>query len=61
MKSSVTIIGEDRQSSRDSLTIHRGDFRATTSNKQLNFVQHLFATLKQQGRAAVVVTDNVLF
>src|SRR5213078_4620192 len=37
------------------------DFWATTSNKQLNFVQHIKTLLKQHGRAAIVVPDNVLF
>jgi len=39
----------------------REDFWATTSNKQLNFIQHVKTLLKQNGRAAVVVPDNVLF
>jgi type I restriction enzyme M protein len=39
----------------------RDDFTVTTSNKQLNFIQHVLTTLKQGGRAAVVVPDNVLF
>jgi type I restriction enzyme M protein len=41
--------------------VERGDFWTTTSNKQLNFVQHVKTLLKQNGRAAVVVPDNVLF
>ncbi|HDY69784.1 MAG TPA: SAM-dependent DNA methyltransferase, partial [Actinobacteria bacterium] len=41
--------------------IERDDFWATTSNKQLNFVQHVKTLLRQNGRAAVVVPDNVLF
>ncbi len=41
--------------------VERGDFWTTTSNKQLNFVQHVKTLLKQSGRAAVVVPDNVLF
>ncbi len=41
-------------------TIVRDDFRASTSNKQLNFVQHIKTILKVGGRAAVVVPDNVL-
>ncbi len=41
--------------------IERDDFWATTSNKQLNFVQHIKTLLKQHGRAAVVLPDNVLF
>lgn len=60
-KSSVTIVGEDGESSKESLVITRDDFWATTSNKQLNFVQHVFSILKQHGRAAVVLPDNVLF
>ena len=40
---------------------NRQDFWATTSNKQLNFVQHIRTMLKTTGRAAVVVPDNVLF
>ncbi len=45
----------------DELTYNRQDFWATTSNKQLNFVQHIRTMLKTSGRAAVVVPDNVLF
>jgi type I restriction enzyme M protein len=60
-KSSVTIIGEGGEKSTESLTINRDDFWATTSNKQLNFLQHIFTILKQHGRAAVVLPDNVLF
>jgi type I restriction enzyme M protein len=43
------------------LTVVRTDFDATTSNKQLNFLQHVKSLLKEHGRAAVVVPDNVLF
>jgi type I restriction enzyme M protein len=39
----------------------RDDFVVSTSNKQLNFIQHVLTTLKSGGRAAVVVPDNVLF
>ena len=60
-KSSVTIIGADGEQSKESLTINRDDFWATTSNKQLNFLQHIFTLLKQHGHAAVVLPDNVLF
>ena len=41
--------------------MERPDFWATTSNKQLNFVQHVQTLLEMHGRAAVVVPDNVLF
>jgi len=39
----------------------RDDFVVSTSNKQLNFLQHVLTILKPGGRAAVVVPDNVLF
>jgi type I restriction enzyme M protein len=39
----------------------RDDFVVETSNKQLNFVQHVMTLLKPGGRAAIVVPDNVLF
>jgi type I restriction enzyme M protein len=39
----------------------RDDFTITTSNKQLNFIQHIMTILKPGGRAAVVVPDNCLF
>ena len=39
----------------------RKDFWATTNNKQLNFVQHIYTLLKENGKAAVVIPDNVLF
>jgi type I restriction enzyme M protein len=60
-KSSTTIVAEGGKVSRETETIERDDFWATTSNKQLNFVQHVKTLLKQHGRAAVVVPDNVLF
>ncbi len=60
-KSSVTIVNEAGEQQKESLTINRDDFWASTSNKQLNFLQHIFTILKQHGRAAVVLPDNVLF
>ncbi len=47
--------------SRESITYDRDDFWVTSSNKQLNFVQHIKTLLKIDGEAAVVVPDNVLF
>jgi type I restriction enzyme M protein len=41
--------------------IRRDDFWASTSNKQLNFLQHVKSLLRIHGRAAIVVPDNVLF
>jgi type I restriction-modification system DNA methylase subunit len=60
-KSSVMVVNEEGDEERQALTVLREDFWATTSNKQLNFVQHVKSLLKMQGRAAVVVPDNVLF
>lgn len=60
-KSSTTIVAEDGKINRETETIERDDFWATTSNKQLNFMQHVKTLLRQHGRAAVVVPDNVLF
>jgi len=60
-KSSVTIVNEEGRAEKESLTVHRDDFWASTSNKQLNFVQHVYTLLRQHGRASVVVPDNVLF
>ena len=55
------IVGENGKVSTEKDLIERDDFWATTSNKQLNFVQHIKTLLKPHGRAAVVVPDNVLF
>ncbi|MDN5851102.1 MAG: SAM-dependent methyltransferase [Gammaproteobacteria bacterium] len=52
-KSSVTIVNDAGETTKESLTIHRDDFWSSTSNKQLNFVQHIFTILKQGGRAAL--------
>ena len=52
---------DEGEQEKDDLTYNRQDFWATTSNKQLNFVQHIRTMLKTTGRAAVVVPDNVLF
>ncbi|MGX3097550.1 type I restriction-modification system subunit M [Helicobacter sp. 23-1046] len=60
-KSSTKIMGEDGSIKRESETYTREDFIATTSNKQLNFLQHIMSLLKIGGKAAVVLPDNVLF
>lgn len=61
-KSSVTVTNGDGSKDKESLTYSRNDFWAqSTSNKQLNFVQHVWSLLKINGSAAVVVPDNVLF
>lgn len=63
VKGSVTYVGEGGKQTRSSndLTVLRPDFWAATSNKQLNFVQHVISLLKIGGRAALVLPDNVLY
>ena len=58
-RSSITIAADG--SKRSNLTYERDDFWSTTSNKQFNFLQHIKTILKTDGRAAVVLPDNVLF
>lgn len=60
-KSTLTITNEAGEQEREEFEYNRQDFWATTSNKQLNFVQHIRTLLKENGKAAVVVPDNVLF
>jgi type I restriction enzyme M protein len=60
-KSSITIMNGEGKADKETLTYERQDFWATTSNKQLNFLQHVKTLLKINGRAAIVVPDNVLF
>ncbi|BAP77618.1 N-6 DNA methylase [Pseudomonas sp. MT-1] len=60
-KSSMSFTNAEGEQEKDDLTYNRQDFWTTTSNKQLNFVQHIRSMLKSTGRAAVVVPDNVLF
>lgn len=60
-KSSITVFGADGRVGREDIAYERQDFWVTTTNKQLNFVQHIAKMLQIDGRAAVVVPDNVLF
>ena len=60
-KSSITFVNAEGESERASLVVERPDFWAATSNKQLNFLQHVRTLLENHGRAAIVVPDNVLF
>ena len=60
-RSSVTIFNGEGKADKNSLTYERQDFWATTSNKQLNFLQHVKTVLKIHGKAGIVVPDNVLF
>ncbi|SMG22654.1 type I restriction enzyme M protein [Marivirga sericea] len=60
-KSSMTITNEEGEQEKQELSYNRQDFWATSSNKQLNFLQHIRSLLKINGEAAVVLPDNVLF
>ena len=60
-KSSMTFTNEEGEQEREDLVYNRQDFWASTSNKQLNFLQHIRTLLKENGVAAVVLPDNVLF
>ena len=57
----MTMVNEAGEAEREDLVVVRDDFWASTSNKQLNFLQHIKTMLKIGGRAAVVLPDNVLF
>lgn len=60
-KSSSKITNEQGEQKKEELTYNRQDFWESTSNKQLNFLQHIKTILKTTGKAAVVLPDNVLF
>ncbi len=60
-KSSMTFTNDEGEQDTEDLTYNRQDFWVSTSNKQLNFVQHIKTLLKSTGVAAVVLPDNVLF
>ena len=60
-KSSLTFTNEEGEQEEEDLVYNRQDFWTTSSNKQLNFLQHINTLLKADGKAAVVVPDNVLF
>ena len=55
------MVGQDGQVSTERENYEREDFKFTTSNKQLNFLQHIMTILNDFGRAGVVLPDNVLF
>jgi type I restriction enzyme M protein len=60
-KSSITVVSDSGRADREDVAYSRNDFWTTTTNKQLNFMQHIASMLNVPGRAAVVVPDNVLF
>jgi type I restriction enzyme M protein len=60
-KQSYRIVRDDGEIDTEREDYDRQDFFVTTSNKQLNFLQHIMTVLAENGRAAVVMPDNVLF
>lgn len=60
-KSSYKVVGEDGSVSTEHESYEREDFKFSTSNKQLNFLQHIMTILDTHGRVGVVLPDNVLF
>jgi type I restriction enzyme M protein len=61
-KSSVTYVTDTGEIKREAQTVVREDFWTSGTNKQLNFLQHVYSILKTDGgTAAIVVPDNVLF
>lgn len=60
-KQSLLFVNEEGDTEKEDQVIVREDFWTSTSNKQLNFVQHFYSLLKINGRAAVVLPDNVLY
>ena len=60
-KSSITIVNGEGKADKETLVYERQDFWATTSNKQLNFLQHVKTITKINGKVAIVAPDNVLF
>jgi len=60
-KSGITVVNGEGKLDKHTVVYSRPAFWITTTNKQLNFVQHVKSLLEINGRAAVVVPDNVLF
>ncbi len=58
---SYRIVRDDGEIDTEREDYDRQDFFVTTSNKQLNFLQHIMTVLAPTGEAAVVLPDNVLF
>lgn len=60
-KQSLLFVNEEGDTEKEDQVVLREDFWTSTSNKQLNFVQHIYTLLKIDGRTGMVVPDNVLF
>ncbi|AMW10141.1 DNA methyltransferase [Streptomyces qaidamensis] len=60
-KSAITSFGRNGVVEKENDHYPRNDFRITTTNKQINFLQHIMSLMAMNGRAAVIVPDNVLY
>ncbi|WP_315757892.1 MULTISPECIES: class I SAM-dependent DNA methyltransferase [unclassified Bradyrhizobium] len=59
-RSSVNVVTKQKDNESDDLEVVRDDFWVSSSNKELNFLQHVANTLEVGGRAAIVVPEGVL-
>jgi type I restriction enzyme M protein len=59
-QSSMTVVTDRREREEGELRLVREDFWVSTSNKELNFLQHIAASVRPGGRVAVVIPDGVL-
>ncbi|WP_326723515.1 type I restriction-modification system subunit M [Streptomyces sp. NBC_00243] len=57
----ITTVDRNGMTEKEDVRYPRNDFRITTTNKQINFLQHIMSLMDMNGRAAVIVPDNVLF
>ncbi|MGI5198580.1 N-6 DNA methylase [Streptomyces sp. CA-288835] len=60
-KSAITAVDRNGVAQKEDVHYPRNDFLITTTNKQINFLQHIMSLMEMNGRAAVIVPDNVLF
>src|SRR6185312_184190 len=60
-KQSFKVFTDDGDIETEREDYQRPDFKVTTGNKQLNFLQHVMTILQENGTTAIVVPDNVLF
>ena len=60
-KSALTFTNEEGEQEEEDLVYNRQDFWTTSSNKQLNFLQHINTLLKATGKAAVVVPQEAWY
>lgn len=60
-RAAITAVGRNGLAEKEDVHYPRNDFLITTTNKQVNFLQHIMSLMEMNGRAAAVVPDNVLF